>query len=380
VVAAAEYLVRRRPGRPVVILGASLGAAAALFASAELGGRVRGYILGSPYKGLRTAVWNRLDDALPPLLDWVAYRGLVAVSPPVVPHLDRISPHNAAGGIPADVPVLILAGADDRRARVEEARALLGCLSRRGELVVFPGVDHLRMIDVAPARYRDAVLGLIEKVGSRCDRLSMTGASRFGSRRDQKKQPRRTECSRRDASMFFISFGEYELFCQDGDLPFMHEEYAQRATLVEDFAVADSGGESICFCAARRRGQDWPSLAITQRYSPAVAGFNPGVLVVPETDRLFLGAGRRLLAYDLSAPSRLWEDEADTGFLFWSRYGEIVVMAAELEIAAWDVRGRKLWSRFVEPPWCYRVEGASVILDVMGTVTRLDLSTGSPEV
>lgn len=170
VVSAVEYLERRRHGRPVIILGASLGAAAALFASAELGGRVRGYILESPYKDLRTAVWNRLDDALPPVLDWVAYRGLVAVSPLVVPHLDRISPHDAAGGIPANVPVLILAGAEDRRARVEEARALLGRLSGRSELVVFPGADHLRMIDIAPARYRDAVLGFVEEVHSRCYR------------------------------------------------------------------------------------------------------------------------------------------------------------------------------------------------------------------
>jgi hypothetical protein len=26
-------------------------------------------------------------------------------------------------------------------------------------------------------------------------------------------------------------------------------------------------------------------------------------------------------------------------------------MAAELELAAWDVGGDKLWSRIVEPPW-----------------------------
>jgi alpha-beta hydrolase superfamily lysophospholipase len=163
VIAAVDYLERRRPGRPVVILGASLGSAAALFASAELGSRVRGYILESPYKDLRTAVWNRLDDALPPVLDWVAYRGLVAVSTQVVPHLDQISPYHAAGAIPADVPVLILAGSADRRARLHEARAILGRVSERSELVIFPGADHMRMMEVDPARYRDAVLGFVEK-------------------------------------------------------------------------------------------------------------------------------------------------------------------------------------------------------------------------
>jgi hypothetical protein len=51
-------------------------------------------------------------------------------------------------------------------------------------------------------------------------------------------------------------------------------------------------------------------------------------------------------------------------------------MAAELELAAWDLRGRKLWSRFVEPPWEYRIEGEVIILDVMGAVSRFDLRTG----
>lgn len=180
--------------------------------------------------------------------------------------------------------------------------------------------------------------------------------------------------------MFIVSIGEYELLCQDGGLPVMHEEYVQRAVLSERFGVNDPGGESDCFCAVRFRGQSWPSLVVTQRYSPAGFGFNPGALLIPETSRLFLGAGRRLLAYDLSIPSRLWEDEADTGFWSWSRYGQVVLMAAELELAAWDAWGQKLWSRFVEPPWSYRVHGPSIILDVMSTVTHLNLLSGSSEV
>ncbi|QDV32268.1 hypothetical protein ElP_00910 [Tautonia plasticadhaerens] len=53
-------------------------------------------------------------------------------------------------------------------------------------------------------------------------------------------------------------------------------------------------------------------------------------------------------------------------------------MAAELELAAWDVSGRKLWSRFVEPPWEYAVAGKIVAVDVMGAVSRIDLRTGEP--
>jgi len=167
VVAAVEFLEHRRRGRPIVILGTSLGGAAALFASRELGHRVRGYVLESPYRDLRTAVWNRLDDALPPVLDWVIYRGLLAVSPAVLPHLDQISPFESAGHVPADVPVLILAGEDDRRARPDEARAILGRLRGHAELMLFQGAGHLRMREADPVRYRNAVLGFLERVALR---------------------------------------------------------------------------------------------------------------------------------------------------------------------------------------------------------------------
>jgi alpha-beta hydrolase superfamily lysophospholipase len=161
VVSAIEYLERRRPGRPVVVRGTSLGAAAALFAAKELDHRVAGYVLESPYRDLRTAVWNRLENELPPLLDRVAYRGLVTVAPLVVPHLDRISPWEAAGGVPGDVPVLILAGDRDRHARLDEARDVFDRVRSHGELVVFPGAEHLRMIDIDRSRYRRVVLDFI---------------------------------------------------------------------------------------------------------------------------------------------------------------------------------------------------------------------------
>lgn len=164
IVAGVESLERLRPGRPVVVHGTSMGAAAAALASGELGGRVRGYILESPYRDLRTAVWNRVENALPPVLDAIAYRGLMAVAPAVLPGLDRIAPVEAIVGVPADVPVLILAGDRDRMARPEEAQALFERVRSHGTLHVFPGADHLRMKEADPDRYREAVLGLIGAV------------------------------------------------------------------------------------------------------------------------------------------------------------------------------------------------------------------------
>ena len=122
-------------------------------------------------------------------------------------------------------------------------------------------------------------------------------------------------------------------------------------------------------------------LAPTQNaiYSERVmgaAGFSPGVLVVPETDVLFVGAGERLLAYDLAHPARLWEDVAKVGFWGWARYGDVVVMSAELELAAWDIEGTKLWTTFVEPPWSYEVTDDILKLDIMGVKSEFSLGRG----
>ena len=94
-----------------------------MFAAASLGIVSQGYILESPYQDLKTAVWNRTDTYLPPMLSHAAYLGLRAVGPLFLPHLDEISTLKTIGGIPNDVPVLILAGDADRLARPFEARA-----------------------------------------------------------------------------------------------------------------------------------------------------------------------------------------------------------------------------------------------------------------
>jgi hypothetical protein len=61
------------------------------------------------------------------------------------------------------------------------------------------------------------------------------------------------------------------------------------------------------------------------------------------------------------------------GFWSWSVCPNAVLMAAELELAAWDRTGRKLWSRFVEPPWTFQVVNDEVHLDVMGERTEFPL-------
>jgi hypothetical protein len=174
--------------------------------------------------------------------------------------------------------------------------------------------------------------------------------------------------------MFRVAVGECTLLVHRGPLPSMYGEYRRRTALAEEIGMDAVEGET-CFVAVSI-GHDWPLLVVAQRFEPSEAGFDPGVLLVPETGVLFVGAGTRLLAYRLDGPQRLWEDAADVGFLGWARHGDVVLVSAELELAAWDVHGRKLWTTFVEPPWRYRVEGDRVRLDVMGEMSSFPLHAG----
>jgi alpha-beta hydrolase superfamily lysophospholipase len=164
IVAAVEFLERRRPGIPIIVHGLSMGGAAAVFASSELAHRVQGYILESPYRNLKVAVWHRIENDLPPLLDRIAYVGLLVVSPLVLPDLAKTSPVEAINGIPSDVRVLILAGADDPVARPDEANAILVPVRSHGRLVLFEHAGHMNFPETCPDQYQQSVLGFLREL------------------------------------------------------------------------------------------------------------------------------------------------------------------------------------------------------------------------
>ena len=159
------------------------------------------------------------------------------------------------------------------------------------------------------------------------------------------------------------------------DSPVAHASLVEHALLHEDFGLNDDG--MLLVVTAGRARSEWPVVVVSQRFSPGPeAGFQPGALLVPEYSTLFIGAGTRILAYDLDAPRRLWVDEADTGFWGWKRHGDLVIVSAELELAAWDLRGTKLWTTFVEPPWTYDVIDGELRLDVMGKLSNFPAHCG----
>lgn len=180
----------------------------------------------------------------------------------------------------------------------------------------------------------------------------------------------------------FVSIADIVVFVARQH-PTIWSAYCANAELVDEQSAADvmePGGSDHALLVAgiRHVDREWPGLVLSLAYTPSRGGFAPGILVVPESNVAFVGAGTTLRAYRISPKvERLWRDESDMGFWSWRQHGSTVVMSAELELAAWDIDGTKLWSRFVEPPWSYSVEGQLLSLDVMGTITTFDLRSGS---
>lgn len=178
----------------------------------------------------------------------------------------------------------------------------------------------------------------------------------------------------RCAAIARVTLGHAEILLSAAP-PALLDEYRRRAAFVDRFEL-DSFGTYL-LVAAGESSLEWPSLVVEQRYSPGpAAGFGAGLLYVPETDILLLGAGERLLAYHLREPSRLWEDHTECGFWRWSRHAGRVLMSAELELVAWSLEGARVWTMNVEPPWSFAVEAGTVTVDVMGRIERRDLATG----
>ncbi len=170
--------------------------------------------------------------------------------------------------------------------------------------------------------------------------------------------------------------GRYRLTWDDGD-PASYYTQRQRATIVDVIARDDADAHSGVLSVGLSDGS-WPFLIL--RHSGTVPWAEDtlrlDVALIPETHILFVGAHSAVWAYDLRQPARLWTDTAEMGFLGWQRHGEAVVMSAELELAAWDLQGHKLWSTFVEPPYDYTIVDNRVQLTVMGVLTTFPLDRG----
>jgi hypothetical protein len=175
--------------------------------------------------------------------------------------------------------------------------------------------------------------------------------------------------------MFQITQGKYTINCLSIGLPSIYDDYKKRAKYVDEININNSDGENMFLSITE--GKDWPEIVIAQRYNPSVInGFYPGVLIIPEKELMFLGAGDTISLYDLKNKNKKWKDSVDLGFWGWSIYNQYVVMSAECEFAIFTNEGHKLWTTFVEPPWDFKIEFDIVELDIMGNKKHYNISDG----
>jgi hypothetical protein len=180
-----------------------------------------------------------------------------------------------------------------------------------------------------------------------------------------------------DESAVNVCIGGYVVKVATGPLAVFRRD-PDRPRTVDHFPETDGDHAGYLSVAVDDGQENWP-LLVTQTYSPTGPGFEPGVLLAPETGMVFIGAGTRLLGYRSTASEwhQIFVDEVEVGFWNWRRHDDIVLMSAELELAAWSLEGTKLWSRFVEPPWGYTVTGDQIHLDVMGAHSQFSTRTGN---
>lgn len=165
VVAAVRFLECECPGRPIVIVGESLGAAAALFAARDCAAGVKGYVLAAPYGELDSAVWNRCNCHLFPPLSQAAYAGLRLWAPAFLPvSTSEIAPADHIREIPQSTPVTIFAAEDDRYARIDEVRRMAEVIRTHARLVTVRGGGHGRFLGVHETEYRRTILELLGQV------------------------------------------------------------------------------------------------------------------------------------------------------------------------------------------------------------------------
>lgn len=139
--------------------------------------------------------------------------------------------------------------------------------------------------------------------------------------------------------------------------------------------LSSGAADAVCI-AVSRSNEALPALRVLVPPRESGSVWGARVAYCASTGLLFVGAGELVSAYTLLPPARLWVEAIEAGVHEIRIHDGIVVVSGELELAAWDAAGAKLWTRFVEPPWHYDVHDGAVELDIMGVMSTFPLRSG----
>jgi alpha-beta hydrolase superfamily lysophospholipase len=157
--AAVEFVKQRFPGKPVAVIGVSLGAAAAVLAKPPL--PVQALVLEMMYPTIEEATKDRIEMRLGPL-----GRCLSPLLTAQIPwhagcHSEDLRPIIAVATI--STPKLFIAGTADQNTKFSEAKDIFARAAAPKEFLPVEGAQHEDLCHYAPEFYKTNVLNFLNE-------------------------------------------------------------------------------------------------------------------------------------------------------------------------------------------------------------------------
>lgn len=162
VLAAIKFAMDRIPEAEIVLIGSSMGAAAAAFAAPEAQGNLKGLVLDGAYSRMSTAITGFLHfmggKAAKSFLGPIGQIGrpMMGLNPAKISVTDALSK--------VKVPVLLLHGDRDVLAPPSDAKANLKVLGDHGELVWLPNSNHAEGRWLHPDLYHKSLFDFLHRI------------------------------------------------------------------------------------------------------------------------------------------------------------------------------------------------------------------------
>lgn len=156
---ASRFFRERVPGRPLAVIGVSLGGAAVLLASGPL--PFEAAVLEAVYPTIESAVKARLVEHLGTPGEWLTPLLLVQLRPRLGVDAGDLRPIDHVAAF--NRPLLLLSGERDPHPTADEAREMLDRATPPKSLHLFPAAGHDDLFGLDPERWQQQVLPFLAR-------------------------------------------------------------------------------------------------------------------------------------------------------------------------------------------------------------------------
>jgi alpha-beta hydrolase superfamily lysophospholipase len=156
--AAVEFAKSRFPGKPIAVIGLSLGGAAAALAKPPL--EVQALVFEMMYPTVVEATKDRIAMRLGPAGRLLSPLLTAQLKWRIGCSTDDLQPIVSVAGI--TVPKLFIAGTGDRHTTLAESKRIFTNAAEPKEFVSFEGAQHQDLLTFAPERYKKTILDFLE--------------------------------------------------------------------------------------------------------------------------------------------------------------------------------------------------------------------------